>query len=123
VVYYQKTYNRKAGAPNKNEGKRENQTDFGGDIFLHSIKGNQVKRPTERKRSNNEVMRTTYVSACFEALCTITSVEEKCLVALNEADLIAETLDLLQDVHFESTSTEIRVAFGFAQHVCSPRRA
>jgi hypothetical protein len=62
------------------------------------------------------------VSTCFEALCAITSVKEKCLVALNEADLIAETLDLLQSTHFESLSTEIRVAFGFARDVCLPRR-
>jgi hypothetical protein len=63
-----------------------------------------------RERSNNEVR--TYVSTCFEALCTITSVKQKRLVALNEADLIAETLDLLQGDHIKPVSTEIRVAFG-----------
>ena len=63
-------------------------------------------------RSNNEVIRRTHVSTSIEALCTITSVKQKRLVALNEADLIAETLDLLQGVHIESVSTEIRVAFG-----------
>jgi hypothetical protein len=38
--------------------------------------------------------------------------KQKRLVALNEADLIAETLDLLQRVRIKSVSTEIRVAFG-----------
>jgi hypothetical protein len=117
------TYNREAGTPNKNERKRKNEADFRGDIFLYFAIRNQDKKLTGRERSNNEVMRRTYVSTCFEALCTITSVKEKCLVALNEADLIAETLDLLQSAHFESLSTEIRVAFGFARHVCLPRRA
>lgn len=85
---------------------------------------NQVRKQTEREGGVHKAIKaTTYVCTCFEALCTITSMEEKCLVALNEADLIAETLDLLQDAHIESASTEIRVAFGFARHIGSPRRA
>ena len=64
------------------------------------------------------------MSTSIEALCTIASMKQKRLVALNEADLIAETLDLLQSVHIESISTEIRVAFGMLgmMHDFSPRR-
>jgi hypothetical protein len=53
----------------------------------------------------------TYVRTGIETLCTITSVKQKRLVALNEADLMAKTLDLLQR---STIQTEIRVAFDFA---------
>jgi hypothetical protein len=36
----------------------------------------------------------TYMSTSIEALRTVASVQQECLVALNEAELITETLDL-----------------------------
>ena len=39
----------------------------------------------------------TYLGTAIETLCTVPSVEQKRLVALNEADLIAETFDLFQE--------------------------
>lgn len=38
----------------------------------------------------------TYVSTSLEALSTVASVKQKGLIALNEAELIAQTLDLEQ---------------------------
>jgi hypothetical protein len=39
-------------------------------------------------------MAMTYVCTGVEALCTVTGVQKEGLVALNEAELIAKTLDL-----------------------------
>jgi hypothetical protein len=41
-----------------------------------------------------EEIEVTYTSASVEALSTVTSVKQKGLVALNEAELIAQTFDL-----------------------------
>jgi hypothetical protein len=53
----------------------------------------------------------TYVGTSVEALSTVTSVKQKGLVALNEAELIAQTFDLERKK--VSISAEIHVAFLF----------
>lgn len=60
--------NRQTGAPDENQRERQDKADFRGDIF---------------------------VCARVETLGTITRMKEESLIALNEAELIAQPLDLL----------------------------
>ena len=63
----------------------------------------------------------TYVSTSLEALSTVASVKQKGLIALNEAELIAQTLDLEQRKEGGvSISAEIHVAF-FSKNDDRPR--